>query len=107
EQDAAVVGSEADGLSEEGAEGRAGLDDGAFRAKGAAGADGEGGGERLEEGDADAHAAVAEEDSLHGFGDAVSFEGGLPVVDHDADDQAADGGDENDPEAEVVVGGVG
>ncbi len=102
-KDAAIVGREADNLAEEGTERRAGLDDRTFRAERAAGSDGERGGERLKQSDAKPHAAVAEENRFHGFRYAVAFEGRLPEMDHDADQQAADGRNQDDPQPKVVV----
>src|SRR6185437_8614195 len=46
-------------------------------------------------------------DGLHGFGNAVALQRRLPEIDHDADQQAADGGNQDGPRAKMVVGRVG
>ena len=91
-------------LGDEGAECAAGHDDGAFCSEGTAGADGDGGGDGLEEGDLGLDARAVEQDRLDGFGDAVAANLIRAVTCHDADDKAADDGDERHPVAERTAG---
>ena len=77
-------------LGDDGAEGAAGHDDRSLGAERAAGADGDRGRQRLEDGDLGRHAAAADEDGFEGFRDAVAADAVGAVAGHEADDEAAD-----------------
>ena len=103
QQHAPLVGREVGELRENRAEGRSRLDDGTFRAERSTGADGERRGQGLEDAHAHAHLAFADQHGLHGFRNAVALQGRLPKVDHDADQQAANGRDQDHPRAQMVM----
>ena len=83
------------------------MNDGAFRAERAAGADGERRGQRLENAHPHANLALADQYGFHRFGNAVALEGRLPKVNHDPDQEAADRGNQDDPCAQMVMYGGG
>ena len=76
-------------LGEKRANGPAGHDDRPFRAEGAAGADGDRRGERLENRDLRLDQAAAEQDRFQRFGDAVAADFLRAVARHQTDDQRA------------------
>ena len=88
------------------AECRSGLDDGPFRSERPASPDGEGCGQRLQNPDPHSNQALSNQDGFHGFGDPMPLQRGLPVVNHDAYQQAADGGYENNPCPQMVMNRV-
>src|SRR6185436_7193669 len=92
-------------LRDHGAEGAAGHDDRTFRAEGAARPDGDGGRERLEEGDPGLDLAALEQDGLDRFRDPVAADTLGPVAGHEADDEGARHGDEDLEPPEVVARG--
>ena len=94
---------EVEALGEERADRAAGHDDRAFGAERAAGADGDGGRERLEDGDFRLDPAAADQDGLDRLGDAVAANLLRAVARHQADDQAADDGHEHDPIAKAML----
>ena len=73
-------------LADQRSERAAGGDDRAFGAERAAGADGDGGRERLEKGEPGRDAALVEQDLLHRLGDAVAADAGRAVAGHQPDD---------------------
>ena len=86
-------------LPEQRAERAAGGDDGPLGAERAAGADGDGRRERLEERDARRDAALVGEHLLHRLGDAVAADGLRAVARHEPDDEAPTTADDDDPAA--------
>ncbi len=94
-------------LSQNRSKSRARLDDGAFRPEGAAGSNGESGGNGFQKSHTHAHATLAHQNSLHGLRDSVTFECGLPEMDHDAHQQPTDRRNQNHPGAKVMVRRVG
>ena len=99
QQHPALVRGELGDLSEDRAEGGAGLDNGTLGTERAAGANGERGGQRLEDRDAGAYAALPHQDGFHSLGDSVTFQRWLPEIDHEADNQPADRRNQDDPDA--------
>ncbi len=91
-------------MREQRAEGAAGHDDRTFRAEWTAGADGDGGGDGFEHGDARFDARSVEQDGLDSLRDAVAANLVRAVARHDADDDAADDGHQHHPVAERAAG---
>ena len=79
------------------------LNDGAFRAERAAGADRYGRRDGLQDRHARGNAAAVEQHRFHGFRNAVALDFRCAVLGHYADDEAADGGSDDDHPAEVIV----
>src|SRR6185437_13288143 len=52
------------------------------------------------------HATVAEENGLHRLWNPMALQGWLPEVDHDADQQATDRGNQHNPKTQMVVGRI-
>ena len=94
-------------LANQRADGASGLDDRAFSAKWAAGADGDGSGDRLQNRNARSDAAAVGEHGFHGFGNAMAFDLRRTVFGHEADDDSADHRHEDDPGAEMMEAGAG
>ena len=84
-------------LSDQRADGAAGLDDWAFRAERAAGADGDGRGNRFQDRHSRLDAAAIDQYRFHSFGNAVALDLRGPILRHEADDNSADDRDENYP----------
>jgi hypothetical protein len=91
-------------LADQRTQGTAGGDDRAFRSERTTAADGHRRGNRLEPGQAWFDATLIEQHLFHRFGNAMATDGAGAVARHDADDDAADGGYEDDPKSKLVVG---
>ncbi len=104
EQRGALRIRELDPLRQQRTEGAAGHDDRTFRAERAAGADGDGGGDGFEYGDARLDARAVQQDGFNGFGNAVAANLVRAVAGHDADDDAADDRYQHHPVAERTAG---
>ena len=76
-------------LAEQRSEGSAGLNDRPFRAERAAGANGDSGRQRFEDGQLWSDPATGNEDGLHGLGNAVAANMGRTVPRQQADDEPA------------------
>src|SRR6185437_8486554 len=92
EQGGALVVAQLEPLGDEGANGAARHNDGAFRAEGAARTDGERGRDGFQDGDLGLDARSAKQDGFNGLGNAVSANFVRAVVGHEADDETADDG---------------
>jgi hypothetical protein len=92
-----------EGLANERADGSPSLNDRAFGAERAAGADRDGRRDGLQDSDPRGDAAAVEQDCLHRFGNAVPLDFRSPVLGHDANDKAADDRSHDDHPTEVVV----
>ena len=88
EQRLSFGGRHVEHLGDDGAEGAAGHDDRPFRAERTAGADRDGRRQRLEDRDLRLHPALADQNGLNGFGDAVPANALRAVTGHETDDQA-------------------
>ncbi|CUI75890.1 Uncharacterised protein [Achromobacter xylosoxidans] len=84
-----------DGLRQQRADGAAGHDDGTLGAERAAGADGNGRRHRLEHRDLGRDAALAYQDGFHRLGNAVAADLLGSIAGHQADDEAADDGNQH------------
>ena len=92
-------------LGDHGPECAAGHDDRPFGAERSAGADGDGAGERLQDGHFGLHAAAVDQDGFEGFGDAVAADLLRAVAGHESDDQRAPHRHRYLPKAKMVAGG--
>jgi hypothetical protein len=91
-------------LREQRSEGAAGHDDRTLGTEGSSGADGYGGGERLEDGDLRLHPAPPDQDGLHRLGNPVTPDPVRPVARHQAHDQPSGHGHQSRPDAQVIRG---
>ncbi len=105
EQGLALGSGEMKRLGEQGPESTAGHDDRTLGAEGSSGADGYGGGERLEDGNLRLHAAPPNQDGLHRLGNPVPPDPVRPVARHQAHDQPSNHRHQSRPEAQVIRGG--
>src|SRR5690242_12563606 len=92
-------------LGKEGTERTARHDDRTLGAKGSARPDGNCGRQRLEDRDLRIHATAADENRLHRLGYPVAADLLRAVARHETNDEPTDHGDEDRPNAQVIVGG--
>ena len=105
EQGLALGARQVQELGDERSERAAGHDDRTLGAEGAAGADGDSRGERLQDREPRLDAAAVDQNRLDRFRDAVAANPFRSVTRHEADDEAADDGDGDDEGAQHVGGG--
>ena len=84
----------------------AGLNDGAFGAERAAGANSDCRRKRFQDRDFGFDAAARSKHRLHRFRDAVTFDFFRAIFGHEADDHAADYGRDDDPRPQVSIFGA-
>ena len=87
--------------------GASGLNDGTFRAEGAAGSNRDGGRNGLENRHSRLNAAAIEQHRFHGLGNAVSPDFRRPILRHDSDDESADDRNRDDPQPQMIVTSAG
>src|SRR4029079_5003686 len=88
-------------LTNQGSKSPAGLNDWPLCAEWAAGSDGNRGRNRLENGHSRLDLAAVDQYRLHRFRNSVTFDLGGAVLRHDSNDDSADDGNQDDPEAEM------
>jgi hypothetical protein len=106
QQNFSFVGGGGKKLTDQRTHRAAGLNNGTFGTEGTAGADGDGGGKRLQNRDFGFDAAAGGQHGFHGFGDAVAFNFFRTVFGHETDDQRADDRRDDDPRADLGMFGA-
>ena len=89
-------------LPDDGTDRPAGLDDWPFRTERSAGADRDGGRDRLENRNSRRNSTAVHQHRFHGFWNSVAFDLGCPVFRHDGNDDATDGWEQDDPGTQRV-----
>ncbi len=82
------------------------MNDRPFGAERAAGANADGRRDRFEDRHFGFDAALGREHRLHRFGDAVASDFRRSILGHEANEQPADDGNDNDPQAELIFRGT-